>query len=408
MEAVLLMDVERVLRTLATCRSQRGQRQDGRCAAARSRGRAGRRAHSGCGVAWCRARAALQRRRARASAWSQASCSAFGSTTGQHTCRATPTAAAAFQHMPESDSATRCAPTHGRARDCPRGAALAAPLLRLLRCATAASRLTGLSPTPRLHLSPTPLACLSRCVARGAARRQVHDAYMHTLADACEREAARARQAGEPARFAAMQGEGSIRCIGGIRKGTVEELISAVAAAAHVAEEAERQRAAAAAAERQRAAEEAQFQQAAAAAAQPSKRKRVAFSLTVVSNAEKDEAVVRGGARKVPRHNSSFCPQRQVQQQRCSRRLEAGAVKAQVGATPGAGTGPRSAVGSSGAPHASHPPHLSPLTHMTPLPCHLWQSRRDERGPRTSTRATRRRAAAAARRSPRRRRARGR
>ena len=87
---VLLMDVERVLRTLATCRCQPGQRQDGRCAAARSRGRAGRCAHSGCGVAWCRARAAFQRRRARARSRSQASCSAFGSTTGQHTCRATP------------------------------------------------------------------------------------------------------------------------------------------------------------------------------------------------------------------------------------------------------------------------------------------------------------------------------
>ena len=150
-----------MLRTLATCRRQPFQKQDGRCAVERMRGRAGRRAHSGCGVAWCRARAALQRRRARARSRSQASCSAFGSTTGQHTCRATPTAAAAFRHMPESDSATRCAPTHGRARDCPRGAALAAPLLRLLRCATAASRLTGLSPTSRLHLSPTPLARLS-------------------------------------------------------------------------------------------------------------------------------------------------------------------------------------------------------------------------------------------------------
>ena len=74
---------------------------------------------------------------------------------------------------------------------------------------------------------------------------------MHAVAEACEREAARARQAGEPARYVAMQGEGGTRCIGGIRKGTVEELLAAFAAAgpaaAHAAEEAERQQAAAAA-----------------------------------------------------------------------------------------------------------------------------------------------------------------
>ena len=120
--------------------------------------------------------------------------------------------AAYMQTYPERGG---CFPTHARVRQRDAVRAHARPRARLSarrrarRAAAAHSALRdGCFATHRPHAytSRLPLAHRSRCGHLGAAaRRQVHDAYMHALAEACEREAARARQAGEPARYVAMQ-----------------------------------------------------------------------------------------------------------------------------------------------------------------------------------------------------------
>ena len=60
----------------------------------------------------------------------------------------------------------------------------------------------------------------------------MHTAFHAALAEACEREAKRAKQKGEPVRYELMEGAGNTRCVGGIWKGSREVLLAAIAGAA--------------------------------------------------------------------------------------------------------------------------------------------------------------------------------